>query len=177
MPRRLLLPTGLFLLPTDLRRRKTDQCVGQAQPVIQNHSCSEAKLSPQIADTTPCQHSPLFAHLHEAAWLHGNIRRYLPTMLTRLQQIESIRDLREYVNTILCSHCQLKAGAFSMTERVLMRAGKPCGVYFCLHGPRATKFTAIWEMDRNQVLFYSSRGERFLKTQLLVAPRFESAAA
>ncbi len=98
-------------------------------------------------------------------------------MLTRLQQIESIRDLREYVNTILCSHCQLKAGAFSMTERVLMQGGKPCGIYFCLHGPRATKFTAIWETDRNQVLFYGSRGERFLKTQLLVAPRFESAAA
>jgi len=98
-------------------------------------------------------------------------------MLPRLQQIESIRDLREYVNTMLCNHCQLKAGAFSLTERVLMRTGKPCGIYFCLHGPRATKFTAIWEMDRNQVLFYDSRGKRFLKAQLLVVPRFESAAA
>ena len=98
-------------------------------------------------------------------------------MLIRLQQIESIRDLREYVNATLCSHHQLRAGAFSMTERVLMRAGKLCGIYFCLHGPRATKFTAIWEMDRNQILFYSSRGERFQKVQLLVVPRFESAAA
>jgi hypothetical protein len=98
-------------------------------------------------------------------------------MLPRFQPTESICDLREYVNTTLCNHCQLKADAFSMTERVLVRAGKPCGVYFCLHGPRATKFTAIWEMDRNQVLFYGSRGERFLKIQLLVAPRLESAAA
>jgi len=58
-----------------------------------------------------------------------------------------------------------------------MRAGKPCGIYFCLHGPRATKFTAIWETDRNQVLFYGSRGERILRTQLLEAPVLETAAA
>lgn len=64
-----------------------------------------------------------------------------------------------------------------MTERILVRGGKPCGIYFCLHGPRATKFTAIWETERNQVLFYGSRGERFLKTQLLEALQLESAAA
>ncbi len=64
-----------------------------------------------------------------------------------------------------------------MTERVLLRGSKPCGIYFCLHGPRATKFTAIWETDRNQVLFYGSRGEKFLKTQLLIAPVREIAAA
>jgi hypothetical protein len=64
-----------------------------------------------------------------------------------------------------------------MTERVLLRGDKPCGIQFCLHGPRATKFTAIWETDRNQVLFYGSRGERFLKTQLHDVPRWESAAA
>lgn len=64
-----------------------------------------------------------------------------------------------------------------MTERILVRGGKPCGMYFCLHGPRATKFTAIWETDRNQVLFYGSRGERFLKIQLLEAPVLDSAAA
>ena len=98
-------------------------------------------------------------------------------MLTRFHQIGSLSDLREYVNTTLCNHYQLQAGAFLMTERVLVRGDKPCGIQFCLHGPRATKFTAIWETDRNQVLFYSSRGERFLKTQLHDTPRWESAAA
>jgi len=98
-------------------------------------------------------------------------------MLTRLQQIESIRDLREYVNTTICGYYQLQAGAFRMTERELVRGDKPCGIYFCLHGPRATKFTAIWETDRNQILFYGSRGERFLKAQLLESPGLESAAA
>jgi hypothetical protein len=98
-------------------------------------------------------------------------------MLTRFQQIENLGDLREYVNTTICGHYQLKADAFQMTERILMRGGKPCGIYFCLHGPRATKFIAIWETDGNQVLFYGSRGERFLKTQLHDSAKLASAAA
>ncbi|MGA2620384.1 MAG: hypothetical protein ABSF26_22415 [Thermoguttaceae bacterium] len=64
-----------------------------------------------------------------------------------------------------------------MTERILRRGDKPCGVYFCLHGPRATRFSAIWETDRNQILFYGCAGERFQKTQLLEAPELEHAAA
>ena len=77
----------------------------------------------------------------------------------------------------MCNHYQLQAGAFQMTERSLVRGGKPCGIYFCLHGPRAVKLIAIWETDRNQVLFYGSRGERFFKTQLMEGPRLDSAAA
>ncbi len=98
-------------------------------------------------------------------------------MLTRFQRIEDINDLREFVNTTICSYFQLQAGAFRMTERLLIRGGKPCGIFFCLHGPRATKFTAIWETDGNQVLFYGCRGERVLKTQLHDAPMLESIAA
>ena len=97
-------------------------------------------------------------------------------MLTSYQQICAMRELREYVNETLCEHYELQLGAFHMTERVLVRGGKPCGVYFCLHGPRLTKFTAIWETDRNRILFYGSRGERFQKTQLLEAPALEKAA-
>jgi len=98
-------------------------------------------------------------------------------MLTRFHQIDSTNDLREYVNSTLCDHYQLQLGAFHMTQQVLMRGGKPCGVYFCLHGPRLTKFSAIWETDRNQILFYGSHGERFQKTLLTEAPRLECAAA
>jgi len=60
-----------------------------------------------------------------------------------------------------------------MTRKILVRGGKPCGIYFCLHGPRGVKFTAIWETDRNCVLFYGCGGERFQKTQLLEAPPLE----
>ncbi len=98
-------------------------------------------------------------------------------MATRFQQITSLDDLRDYVNITLCEHNQLQPDAFPMTERVLRRGGRQCGIFFCLHGPRAARFTAIWDMDRNQILFYGSHGERFLKTQLLDAGQFECAAA
>ncbi|MGW8257403.1 MAG: hypothetical protein ACWGMZ_07965 [Thermoguttaceae bacterium] len=98
-------------------------------------------------------------------------------MFTRIRQIDNLNDLRAFINATLSDHYQLQNGAFEMTEKLLTRAGKPCGIYFCLHGPRAVRFTAIWETDQNQVLFYGPRGERFLKTQLLEAPLLDVAAA
>ena len=95
-------------------------------------------------------------------------------MLTSIREIYNLEDLRDYVNETLCEHFQLQIDAFEMTERILRRVGKPCGVFFCLNGPRAVTFTAIWETDRNCILFYGPTGERFLKTQLLEAPCLDS---
>jgi hypothetical protein len=92
----------------------------------------------------------------------------------RLDQLE---DLRQYVIENLCRCNQLEVGAFPVTERILVRSGKPCGIFFCLHGPRSVKFTAIWETERNTILFYSSTGERIHRATLVQAPRLESAAA
>lgn len=97
-------------------------------------------------------------------------------MVTTTHQIRSLDDLRDYVNRTLCNQYELQLDAFRLTQRILRRSGKPCGIYFCLHGPRAVKFTAIWETDRNQVLFYDSSGERFQKTQLVNAPTLGRAA-
>jgi hypothetical protein len=94
-------------------------------------------------------------------------------MLTRTYEIYGLEDLRDYVNETLCEYYQLEIDAFQMTERILRRGGKPCGIYFCLHGPRQVKFTAIWETDRNCILFYGPTGERFQKTQLLENPRLQ----
>jgi hypothetical protein len=91
-------------------------------------------------------------------------------MLTDSQRIDSLDEMREYVNENLCYHEKLEVDAFPMTERFLVRSGELCGIYFCLHGPRAVKFSAIWDTDRNIVLFYGSTGERFLKTQLAQQP-------
>ena len=98
-------------------------------------------------------------------------------MLTRFYQIDNLDDLREYVDETICNRYHLQSGAFPMTERVLKRGGKACGVFFCIHGPRSLKFSAIWETDRNQVLFYDPSGERFLRTQLSEAPSLERVAA
>ncbi|HZZ73127.1 MAG TPA: hypothetical protein VFE24_12805 [Pirellulales bacterium] len=87
-------------------------------------------------------------------------------MLIHPQRINNLENLRAYINETLCHHDQLEINAFQMTERVLVRSGKPCGIFFCLHGPREVKFTAIWESESNSVFFYGSSGARFHKAQL-----------
>lgn len=96
-------------------------------------------------------------------------------MLTDSTQIKDLDDLRKYVNETLCKSELLELGAFQTTERVLVRGQNPCGIFFCIHGPRSVVITAIWETDRNTLLFYNSSGERFLKTKLTGAPCLEEA--
>ncbi len=91
-------------------------------------------------------------------------------MLAQNNCLQDIKELRELVYITLCNHEQLEPGVFPMTERILLRGGKPCGVYFCLHGPRSVKYTSIWETDKNTILFYGATGERFRKTRLKAAP-------
>jgi hypothetical protein len=98
-------------------------------------------------------------------------------MITTSAVIQSLDELRTYVKSILCEHIQLEAAFFPLTERLLVRAQRPCGIFFCLHGPRAVKLSAIWETQQNTLLFYGSDGERFHKIQLIEAPRLEVAAA
>lgn len=85
-------------------------------------------------------------------------------------QIDNLNDLRTYVHQTLCDQNELERGVFQVTERILVRGKRPCGIFFCLHGPRSVKLTAIWETDRNTILFYSSSGERTLKAKLIQAP-------
>ena len=94
-------------------------------------------------------------------------------MFTSSPVIQTLEQLREYVNEVLCEHNQLERDAFRLTQRVLVRAERPCGMFYCLHGPRAVKFTAIWETQHNTILFYGATGERFHKIQLTGAPRLE----
>lgn len=84
--------------------------------------------------------------------------------------IQDLSDLRHYVHHTICNQNQLEPGAFEVTERILVRNEQPCGIFFCLHGPRSVRLTAIWETDRNTILFYSSSGQRVQKTQLVHAP-------
>ena len=91
-------------------------------------------------------------------------------------QLHSLSDLRHYVYHTLCQQNELEPGAYRLTERILVRNGSPCGIHFCLHGPRSVKLTAIWETDRNTILFYASSGERCHRTQLTAAPALVPAA-
>lgn len=88
-------------------------------------------------------------------------------MVDRAQRIENLDDLRSFVNRTICDLEQLELGAFPISERILLRRGKPCGIYFCVLGPRAVRFSAIWETEQNRILFYDASGERYHRTQLI----------
>lgn len=96
-------------------------------------------------------------------------------MVTSSRELQTLDQLREYVTQTLCIHDELELDAFPVSERILLRGGVPCGMFFCLHGPRSVRYTAVWETDGNSILFYGSTGERFQKTTLVTAPCLESA--
>jgi len=98
-------------------------------------------------------------------------------MLECSTRIHNFEEIRQYITETLSNFEQLKTDSYRITERLLTRAGSPCGIYFCMHGPRAVRLTAIWETDANTILFYGSRGERVGRTQLLGAPGLEKIAA
>ena len=92
-------------------------------------------------------------------------------------RILDLDDLRKYVHHTICDYGELETNVFEVTERILVRRGRPCGVFFCLHGPRSVKLTAIWETDRNSILFYGSTGQRMRTINLSASPQIQLAAA
>lgn len=91
-------------------------------------------------------------------------------------ELDNLTELRSFVSDTLCQQNDFELGVFRITERILMRHRRPCGIFFCLHGPRSVKLTAVWEMDNNSILFYGSTGERVQKTKLSAAPQLAAAA-
>ena len=87
-------------------------------------------------------------------------------MHTSKLKIHNLIDLRDFVYTTLCEQNDFEVGAFELSERYLVRSGRPCGIFFCVHGPRSVRVTAIWEVEGNTILFYGATGERLLKTRL-----------
>ena len=91
-------------------------------------------------------------------------------------EIGDLSSLRMFVSNTLCQQNDFEMGVFKLTERLLVRHQRPCGIFFCLHGPRSVKLTAVWEMENNSILFYGSTGERVQKTTLSAAPALKAMA-
>lgn len=79
-------------------------------------------------------------------------------------------SLRETVERQLCELGHLEPKQFPMTQREVVRAGKTCGLYFCVHGPRSVKLTAIADLQNNTVIFYGSDGIRRQSVPLSIQP-------
>lgn len=84
---------------------------------------------------------------------------------------ETIEELRCYVAETLGKLESLKPDSFPLSENILFRSGEPCAVYFCLHGPRQIRLSAIWDTVENRILFYGSCGRRVGQTQLEYFPK------
>jgi hypothetical protein len=48
----------------------------------------------------------------------------------------------------------------------LTRRTEPCGLQFCLRGPRNVRLAAIWVADQNVVYLYDAGGTRYAKMRL-----------
>jgi len=89
-------------------------------------------------------------------------------------QLRDLDELKDFVHRTLCEYEQLEPGIFPMSQRRILRSGQACGLYFCLHGPRSVKMTSIWDSRGGRLLFYDSRGERFLKMRLSHGPKLSA---
>jgi hypothetical protein len=90
------------------------------------------------------------------------------------QRLQTLDEIRNYVAQTLSQLETLDAGQFELSQQVLNRSGTPCGMHFCLQGPRALRLTAIWETDGNTILFYGSCGRRMQRTRLIESPTLEA---
>jgi hypothetical protein len=71
-----------------------------------------------------------------------------------------MEKLRDLVERRLCELGTLEPKQFPLTQRIVIRGGKPCGWYFCVHGPRSVKLTAIADLTSRSVILYGSDGVR-----------------
>lgn len=87
------------------------------------------------------------------------------------QSFSTFEELRSYVAETLGKLESLKSEHFPLTEDVLFRSGEPCAIYFCLHGPRQVRLSALWETEKNRILFYGSCGRRVGEAELAASPK------
>jgi hypothetical protein len=78
--------------------------------------------------------------------------------------------LREHVLNALCEHDRLDPKQSSLHQALIIRAGKPCGLFFQVQGPRSLRTYAVWAGHEDRILFYDSAGLRFSETRLSEGP-------
>jgi hypothetical protein len=78
--------------------------------------------------------------------------------------------LQSHVRALLCGHDQLDPELTPLHQAVMTRAGRPCGLFFQVQGPRMVRNYAVWAGNEDRILFYDSTGRRFAETKLSDAP-------
>lgn len=88
-----------------------------------------------------------------------------------------LHQLRLMVESRLCELGHLEPEQFPLTMREVVRAGNKCGIYFCLHGPRSVKLTAICDFTTKSLIYYGSDGVRRETAELPALTSAVTAAA
>ena len=72
-------------------------------------------------------------------------------------------ELRGYVREVLCRQADLDLQT-PLIESTLRRRGEPVGIEYLLLAPRSIRLSAVWESQRDRVLFYDQKMTRFQTT-------------
>jgi hypothetical protein len=84
--------------------------------------------------------------------------------------LATLDELRKHVLQVLCTHDQLDPRQTPLHQALVVRSGKPCGLFFQAQGPRMLKTYAVWAGEEDRILFYDSTGARFAETRLTEGP-------
>lgn len=98
-------------------------------------------------------------------------------MVDITQVVCSIEDVRRYVAETFCARFDLDQRFFELSEFPILRRGRQAGTYFVYEGPRRLRLTAIWDFERELILFYGLNGQRFQTTRLLYSSQMARQAA
>ena len=93
-----------------------------------------------------------------------------PRMDATFLALPTLEKLRLHVHGTLCAHDRLDPGQTPLHQALIVRSGKPCGLFFEVQGPRLLKTYAVWAGAEDRILFYDSTGLRFAETRLSEAP-------
>ena len=84
--------------------------------------------------------------------------------------LPTLDELRKHVLHTLCANDRLDPEQTPLRQAVVLRRGKPCGLFFQAQGPRQLKTYAVWAGEENRILFYDCTGARFAEVRLSEAP-------
>src|SRR5262249_12086930 len=94
----------------------------------------------------------------------------IPVMVTNFFAAPTLEKLRQHIHQTLCAHLTLDPEQTPLYQALIMRSGRPCGLFFQINGPRMVKVYALWAGEEDRILFYGSGGERFAEARLTEAP-------
>jgi hypothetical protein len=101
----------------------------------------------------------------------------VPTQDPEVVALPTLDDLRQHVLATLCAHDQLDPGQTPFFQGLIKRAGRPCGLFFQVQGPRRVRTYALWAGEEDRILFYDATGQRFAETRLSDGPDPQKLAA